>query len=996
MIKLKQHTPFIIILIIHLALGLTYASLIPLGEAPDESAHLAYAQFIAQNGHLPTTLPQRRAAGYRATWPPLYHFLVAAPLAAVSNAPPTRLKSVGDTPRRLIPTNGQTIASFIHTADEAWPWRGIVLAWHLGRFISVGLMALSVVVTYAIACRLTPRRWPATAAAALHAFLPQALFVGAAVSDDNPLILLSGLVLLVMVRTTQRPAPPGVGRFLLVGTLLGLASVAKYNALPLWAVAILWTLWLARRHTRSVVAGLRDLVALLAGAALTGGWWFAFVWYHFNQIDTQGWLAGSLAALSAGTADASLRRLSGGGALGSLPPLSGWLAWVAQLFKSFWGLFGGGGTIGFAGWVYGLLAGLCLLAMWGLVRRAFHAIKTTGSPPPIGFFLLVPFFFLPLPVLRFILSGSVAETAQGRHLFPALPLIALALILGWSGLVSGFRFRVSGFRFQVSGFTLLFPIFSLGLSLYSLPLILGSYPPPIPLRTTPDAAPASSPLRANLAQGVTLIGVETGQPENGHLPVTLIWQAESIPPQDYLTNLTLTDAAGQPIGGWVGHPIGGRYPTRAWDEGDILRDTIPLPLLPNLPPTQASLSLRLLETTGQPATPPLTLIGELSIPQTAAGASIPPAQLRADGLPSDASFGYRSTLTFMLPIKKPPALVAPGGQTFTATTVISNAAGSVAHFLVAAHWPSGSYQLPATGRQVPVSNRPRQFEPPPMAHPLNANFGGQITLLGYDMPQRRVQPGRDFPVTLHLQAQRTMGQNLVIFNHLLDQNAVQRGGRDRIPQNYYTTLLWVPGEIVSDSYAVPVEATAPPGIYWLDVGLYPASDPTRSLPLVENGQSIERNSVMLGPIKVGGPPPDVVTNNPDPQVELARPFGPAGEITLLGYDIHNSEPGTLNSKLTLYWQVNAPLPANYTVFVHLVDAQGNVAAQADSPPAAGAYPTGLWDAGEIIVDPHPLPNLEPGRYRVLVGLYRPDTGERLPIADRPDGALPLMELEITP
>jgi hypothetical protein len=92
---------------------------------------------------------------------------------------------VGDTPRRLIPTNGQTIAAFIHTADEAPPWRGLPLAWHLGRFISVGLTALSVVLTYVIAWRLTGQRNLAISAAALHAFIPQLLFIGSVLNDDN-------------------------------------------------------------------------------------------------------------------------------------------------------------------------------------------------------------------------------------------------------------------------------------------------------------------------------------------------------------------------------------------------------------------------------------------------------------------------------------------------------------------------------------------------------------------------------------------------------------------------------------------------------------------------------------------------------------------------------------------------------------------------------------------------------------------------------------------
>jgi hypothetical protein len=187
-IRNTLHLPFLLLLLLLLALSLTFARTVPLGEAPDEPAHLAYAHFIARHGHLPATLAERQEAGYRSAWPPLYHLLIGAPLAAVGDAPPTRLKAVGDTPRRLIPTNGQTIASFIHTADEAPPWRGQPLAWHLSRLISVALTILSVSLTYAIAWRLTRQRTLALSAAALQAFIPQVLFIGSTLNDDNLLI----------------------------------------------------------------------------------------------------------------------------------------------------------------------------------------------------------------------------------------------------------------------------------------------------------------------------------------------------------------------------------------------------------------------------------------------------------------------------------------------------------------------------------------------------------------------------------------------------------------------------------------------------------------------------------------------------------------------------------------------------------------------------------------------------------------------------------------
>jgi hypothetical protein len=287
-----------------------------------------------------------------------------------------------------------------------------------------------------------------------------------------------------------------------------------------------------------------------------------------------------------------------------------------------------------------------------------------------------------------------------------------------------------------------------------------------------------------------------------------------------------------------------------------------------------------------------------------------------------------------------------------------------------------------------------------MDYILEANFADHITLLGYDLPQRRVQPGESFPVTLHLRAERALGQDLVIFNHLLDQDAVQWGGADRIPLKYYTTLLWVPGEIVSDAYEIFVEPAAPSGVYWLDVGLYPSGQPNFSLPLFVDGQPIDQNSVRLGPVKVGGPPPDITVSDVQPQHPLNKNFG--DQIILLGFNLTDVDGNPVqkyairNTKyaLTLFWQADVIPSADYTVFVHLLDSHGNLAAQFDNPPAAGAYPTSLWDPGEIIADERWLSDLAPGRYTLQVGLYRPDTGERLPVEGRVDGVVRLMEFEV--
>jgi asparagine N-glycosylation enzyme membrane subunit Stt3 len=115
-----RNRKLIVVLFLYLVLTAGYSVVVPIGRGADEWAHYWYAQFIAQNGRMPANPAEREAAGYKSDWPPLYHFLISRPIAAVGeNTPPDRLKSVGDTPRRLIPTNGQTLAAFIHTQDEA-------------------------------------------------------------------------------------------------------------------------------------------------------------------------------------------------------------------------------------------------------------------------------------------------------------------------------------------------------------------------------------------------------------------------------------------------------------------------------------------------------------------------------------------------------------------------------------------------------------------------------------------------------------------------------------------------------------------------------------------------------------------------------------------------------------------------------------------------------------------------------------------------------------
>ena len=123
------------------------------------------------------------------------------------------------------------------------------------------------------------------------------------------------------------------------------------------------------------------------------------------------------------------------------------------------------------------------------------------------------------------------------------------------------------------------------------------------------------------------------------------------------------------------------------------------------------------------------------------------------------------------------------------------------------------------------------------------------------------------------------------------------------------------------------------------------------------------------------------------ELRVAGVEGPA--IHLLTAEVTPAAGITSTIALTLTWQKLAPLETDYTVFVHLLAGETQVA-QADSWPCGGECPTHEWRSGEIVVDVHEITlpaRLQAGPYRVALGLYDGVTGERVAVAGREDGTV---------
>lgn len=141
-----------------------------------------------------------------------------------------------------------------------------------------------------------------------------------------------------------------------------------------------------------------------------------------------------------------------------------------------------------------------------------------------------------------------------------------------------------------------------------------------------------------------------------------------------------------------------------------------------------------------------------------------------------------------------------------------------------------TWNIPAGG---PVN---RQFGGARPPHPLQANFGNQVQLLGFALSRRLHPPG--LVITLYWQA-LSQPQDLTRFVQLVGPDGLIYSQNDSAPDGgNYPSGLWQPGEFVSETISLPRPAGPPPGNYTLHVGLYDPESGQR-LPVLSGGDHVE-------------------------------------------------------------------------------------------------------------------------------------------------------------
>ena len=258
--------------------------------------------------------------------------------------------------------------------------------------------------------------------------------------------------------------------------------------------------------------------------------------------------------------------------------------------------------------------------------------------------------------------------------------------------------------------------------------------------------------------------------------------------------------------------------------------------------------------------------------------------------------------------------------------------------------------------------------------PLRATFGNSLTLAGYQPGGLEFFQGKHALVTFYWRPARTLTDDFKERLALVDRSGRVIAQTEASPvAAWFPSSQWTPGQWLADPQAIPIPAKAPPGDYAFRVSL--VAPDGRTLPVTAGGAS--KDYLDVGHIRISERPRQWRAG------PISHPLKVEFEdkVRLLGYDIEvNPSPSQSEVALTLYWQAIREMDEYYTVFTHVVSADGTLVGQKDSWPRGGDYPTNLWKRGEVVKDEYLIPlavDAGPGVYRVEVGLYVLATRQRL-------------------
>lgn len=533
-------------------LALAWSLVVPPFETPDEIYHYGFVRHLAQGNPLPVQSAESTGPWEQeGSQAPLYYLAAGALTSLIDQADLAALAvrnpraNIGDP---LYPGN----KNFMLYSGAKRPLTGVNLALHVGRWFSLLLGALTVWFTW-LTARLAfgARLWPALAAAALVASVPQFGFLSGSLTNDALVTTASAAGVWWLARLITLPPERPVRRWewAALGVILGIAALSKLQGLGLFVLAALAGLGMATQR-RDWLLPLRALLPVAIPPALIAGWWYLRNIRLYDDWTGLRYLL-ELNGRRAGNFD-----------------LADWWLEFRGLRYSFWGLFGWFNIL-LPDWVYWALDFVSAVALLGaIVTLGRIWLSAKESPAQRNVLTLAALWSL-LSFALLLYFTLQATGSQGRLLFPALSTLAILAVLGLDFWLA----RLPRIAAQAVWGALLALL--VGSSLYSLGwLVPNAYRP-----ADAVAAPPSSAQPVNLTYGddrsLHLVAVDLPNERfrpGQQVPLTLYLLASAPPTTDFELFLQLLDETGREIANITSHPGWGRNPTTLWQPGALYPD----------------------------------------------------------------------------------------------------------------------------------------------------------------------------------------------------------------------------------------------------------------------------------------------------------------------------------------------------------------------------------------------------------------------------------------
>jgi len=291
--------------------------------------------------------------------------------------------------------------------------------------------------------------------------------------------------------------------------------------------------------------------------------------------------------------------------------------------------------------------------------------------------------------------------------------------------------------------------------------------------------------------------------------------------------------------------------------------------------------------------------------------------------------------------------------------------------------------------------------------PTTVVFGDEtdavLALRGYRVATDRYG---ELVVTLLWEALRPVAEDLRVYVSYLDRELQTLHDSRFYPPAaslWYPTTLWTPGKPVliqtlpwtldTDHFVLGV------GVYsgetgWEEGRRLTAQQVEPTLPRLEGGSLVRLGGFTAGADAAAWQQVAPSMGTP------SQPFDAAfeGGLRLAGATLPATARPQTTLPVSLFWRADAPPPADYSVFVQVLDANGANMAQWDGAPAdavsrlpATSWPTAWQGAQQLAVM---LPaTLPPGEYTVIVGMYDWQSGARLSVGNRDHVEIGKVEIE---